>query len=150
MIKRFLGDAFWILSCQFWSIVLHSGARLPIHTLNYWTEQSVVPCFYLEVCLNVTFLIVDLWQSCVCFIRSGVTRCTLLLVLSLDRMCQHGYMRCSGHTSVHLRTASLQNLAVQQDFHSLSVSLWNYLANPVFDGVGLTGFKSRANASLLA
>ena len=31
------------LSSQFWSIVLHSGARVPIHTLNYWTEQSVVP-----------------------------------------------------------------------------------------------------------
>ena len=43
MIGRFLGDAFDVLSCQFWSIVLQSGARLPIHTLNYWTEQSVVP-----------------------------------------------------------------------------------------------------------
>ena len=30
-----------------------------------------------------------------------------------------GYMRCSGRTSVHLCTASLQNLAVQQDFYSL-------------------------------
>ena len=40
--------------------------------------------------MNVTFLIVDPWQSCVCFIRSGVTRCTLLMVLSLDRMCQRG------------------------------------------------------------
>ena len=27
---------------------------------------------------------------------------------------------------------------------------WNDLSNPVFDGVGLAGFKSRANASLLA
>ena len=44
-IDRFLGDAFGVLSCQFWSIVLQSGARLPIHTLNYWTEQSVVPDF---------------------------------------------------------------------------------------------------------
>ena len=32
----------------------------------------------------------------------------------------------------------------------LSVSLWNDLADPVFDGVGLAGFKSRANAFLLA
>ena len=31
-----------------------------------------------------------------------------------------------------------------------SVSLWNDLASSVFDGVGLAGFKSRANASLLA
>ena len=56
----------------------------------------------------MTFLIVDLWQSCVCFIRSGVTQCTLLMVLSVDRMCQRGYTQCSGHTLVHLCTASLQ------------------------------------------
>ena len=31
-----------------------------------------------------------------------------------------------------------------------SVSLWNDLADPVFDGVGLVGFKTRANAFLLA
>ena len=30
-----------------------------------------------------------------------------------------GYTRCSGRTSAHLCTASLQNLAVQQDFYSL-------------------------------
>ena len=35
-------------------------------------------------------------------------------------------------------------------FLPISVSLWNDLANPVFDGVGLVGFKSRANAFLLA
>ena len=40
--------------------------------------------------MNVTFLIIDPWQSCVCFIRSGVTQCTLLMVLSLDPICQHG------------------------------------------------------------
>ena len=32
----------------------------------------------------------------------------------------------------------------------LSVSLWNDLADPLFDGVGLVGFKSRASAFLLA
>ena len=35
-------------------------------------------------------------------------------------------------------------------FIHLSVSLWNDLSDPVFDGVGLAGFKSRANAFLLA
>ena len=35
-------------------------------------------------------------------------------------------------------------------FVPLSVSLWNALSDPVFDGVGLVGFKSRANAFLLA
>ena len=32
----------------------------------------------------------------------------------------------------------------------LTVSLWNDLADPVFDGVGLASFKSRVNAVLLA
>ena len=44
-IDHFLGDAFCFFSCHYLSIVLQSGARLPIHTLNYWTEQSVVPGF---------------------------------------------------------------------------------------------------------
>ena len=35
-------------------------------------------------------------------------------------------------------------------FIPLSVSLWNDLANPVFDSVLLAGFKSKANAFLLA
>ena len=90
MIDRFLGDAFRVLSCQFWSTVLQSGSRLQIHTLNYWTLKSVVPGFKLGVCLSVTLLIVDLWKSCACFIRSGVIRCTLLMVLYLDHMCQCG------------------------------------------------------------
>ena len=38
----------------------------------------------------------------------------------------------------------------RRTFIPLSVSLWNDLGDPVFDGVGLTGFKSRANAFLLA
>ena len=35
-------------------------------------------------------------------------------------------------------------------FVPLSVSLWNDHADPIFDDVGLAGFKSRANAFLLA
>ena len=43
--RALLGRCFRVLSHGFWSIVLQSGARLPIHTLNYWKEQSVVPGF---------------------------------------------------------------------------------------------------------
>ena len=43
-----------------------------------------------------------------------------------------------------------RTLHYSRTFIPFSVSLWNDLANPVFDGVGLAGFKSRANASLLA
>ena len=45
MIDRFFGDDFMVLSCEFWSVVLQSGARLTIHPFNYWTKQSVVPGF---------------------------------------------------------------------------------------------------------
>ena len=38
----------------------------------------------------------------------------------------------------------------RRSFMPLSVTLWNDLSDPVFDGVGLAGFKSRANAFLLA
>ena len=38
----------------------------------------------------MTLLIVDPWQSFVCFTRSGVKRCTLLMVLNMYRMCHCG------------------------------------------------------------
>ena len=38
----------------------------------------------------------------------------------------------------------------RRTFVPFSVSLWNALSDPVFDGVGLARFKSRAYASLLA
>ena len=105
--------------------------------------------FLTGVGLSVTLLIVDLLQFFVCCIRPGVTRCIHLMMHYLDRMCSEGNTRCPGLTSVYLCATSLQNLAVPQDFCSLSVSLWNYLADPMFDGVRLAGFKSRANAFLL-
>ena len=37
-----------------------------------------------------------------------------------------------------------------RSFVSLSVSLWNDLSDPVFDGVGLAGFISRASAFVLS
>ena len=45
----------------------------------------------------------------------------------------------------HCRT-----LQYRRTFVPLSVSLCNDLADPVFDGVGLVGLNSKANAFLLA
>ena len=95
--------------------------------------------------MSVTLLIVDLWQNCVCCIRSGVTLCTLLIVLYLDRMCQCGYTRCSGcnryaHAPPRRRTSQYRRI-----FIPLSVSLWTDFAELLFNGVGLEGFRSRAN-----
>ena len=83
-------------------------------------------------------------------IRSGVTQCTLFMVLYLCRMC-----RCGLHAALiahryayappRCRTSNYSRTIVP-----LSVFLWNDLGEPVFDGVGLVGFKSRANALFLA
>ena len=43
-----------------------------------------------------------------------------------------------------------RTLQYNRTFIPFSVSLWNDLASSVVDGLGLAGFKSRANASLLA
>ena len=54
----------------------------------------------------------------VCCIRSGVSRCTLLMVLYLDCICARaGYTLCYCCTTLYLCASSLQNLAVQQDFY---------------------------------
>ena len=44
--------------------------------------------FLTGVCLSIIFLFVYPRQSCVCFIRSGVTQCTLVMVLYQDSICQ--------------------------------------------------------------
>ena len=58
-----------------------------------------------------------------------------------------GALAANRYTSAPPRCRTLQ---YSRTFIPFSVSLYNDLANPVFDGVGLAGFKSRANASLLA
>ena len=63
---------------EYYSAVWCSAADTHLKLL----DRAVIPARFLTgVCLSVTFLIVDPWQSCVCFIRSGVTQCTLLMVL---------------------------------------------------------------------
>ena len=47
------------------------------------------------------------------------------------------------YTSVPPRCGTLQYC---RTFVPLTLSLWNNLADPIFDGVGLADFKSRANA----
>ena len=58
----------------------------------------------------------------------------------------HGALVAHTHsfTPPHCRTSQYR-----RSFAPLSVSLWSNLSDPVFDGVGLVGFKSRANAFLL-
>ena len=72
------------------------------------------------------------------------------MLLYLDRMCQCGlHAVLWSHIGKRMHRLAAEPRSTTGLLFPLSVSLWNYLANPVFDGVGLAGFKSRANAFLL-
>ena len=84
-------------------------------------------------------------------IVSGVSRCTLLIVLFLYCICQCGlHAVLWSHNGTLMRRLAAEPRSTAGLFIPLLVSLWNDLANPVFDGVGLAGFNIRANAFLLA
>ena len=58
-----------------------------------------------------------------------------------------GVLVAHRHSFVPLRCRTSQH---RRTFVPLSMTLWNDLSDPVFDGVGVAGFKRRANAFLLA
>ena len=73
------------------------------------------------------------------------------MVLYLDRVCQCGLHEVLwSHIGTLMHRLAAELLQYSRTFIPFSVSLWDDLANPVFDGVGLAGFKSRASASLSA
>ena len=88
-------------------------------------------------------VIIDLYHYCVCCIRMGATRCTLLMMLDLDRM---AVWITSGALVAHRYTYVPPRCRISQPrriFIPLPGSLWNDLTDTVFYGVGLAGFKSR-------
>ena len=94
----------------------------------------------------------------VCYIRSGVTRCTFTMCSTCAVCVSVGYTRCSGSTPVYFCSASLYSCCILAPprssllpqfagpvFIPLSVSLWNNLADPVFDVVcGTGGFQEQS------
>ena len=95
--------------------------------------------------MSVTLLIVDPWQSCMLF----TMRCNPVHPLNgvLPGPYVPVWVTC-GAWAAHQYTYALPCCRTSQysrTFFPLSVSLWNDLANSVFDSVGLVGFKSRAN-----
>ena len=112
--------------------------------------------------------LLDRVVSGACFLAGGVLNCDLSHRRSVAVLCtlykircnlmhplygtlptcalcaDPGYTQCFDRTSVYYCASPLQNL------YSPLVSLWNDLVDPVLDGVGLAGFKSRSNAFLLA
>ena len=148
MIDRFLGDAFVVLSCSFWSTVLQCGARLPIHTLNYW---SVVLVFLttgvfewdINHCRSVAvlYMLYKIWCNMMHSLYGALPVPYVLVQVTRGDLVAHRYTNAppSCRTSQYRRT-----------LNPLLVSLWNDLADHVFDFVGLAGFKSMAIAFLLA
>ena len=63
---------------------------VPIHTLKL-LDRAVSGAWFLTGAVFECD-IVDPWQYCVCCIRSGVTRCNLVMVLYLDRTSQCGFL----------------------------------------------------------
>ena len=134
---------FWSLSCRSRSIAEQCGVQLPIHTLNYSTELSGMLVFS--------------WRVLECYLvhlRSVAVLCMLFQIKSIPMHLlsgalpfkyvggafianNHSFALPSFRTSQHSRT-----------FVPISVSLRNDLGCPVYEGVGLAGFKSKANAFL--
>ena len=100
------------------------------------------------------------------FLTGGVFKCDIAHRRSVAVLCMLYKIRCN---PVHPLNSALPGPYVpvrvthrciyerprcrtsqySRTFIPLSVSIWNDLANAVFDGVGLAGFKSRTNAFLL-
>ena len=78
---------FVLIVLEYYSAVWCSAADTHLRLLNRVVSDA---SFLTAVCLSVTFHIVDLWQYYVCCTRSGVTRCTLFMILFLCRMCRCG------------------------------------------------------------
>ena len=150
MIDRFLGDALDVLSCQFWSC-------------------SAVWCSATDTHLKLLDRAVSGSQ----FLTGGVFECDISHRRSVAVLSMLYKIKCnpvhtlngalpgpyvpvrftSGALVAHPYTyvpPRCRTLQYSRSFIPFSVSLWNDLANSVFDDVGLAGFKSRANASLLA
>ena len=150
MIDHMLGDAFGVLYCQFWSTV------------------SAVFCSAADTYLKL----LDLAVSGTQFLTGDVFECDIAHRRSVAVLCMLYKIRCNsmhqlndalprpyvpvrvtrGALVAHRYTFAPPRCRTSQYsriFVPLSVSLWNDLADPVFDGVELAGFKSRENAFLL-
>ena len=136
MIDRFLGDAFLVLSCPFWSTVLHCASRLPVYTLIKLMDRAV---------------------NGARFLTRGLFECDITHCRSLAILCMLYKIRCNpvhplygalpgpyvpvrvtrGALVAHRFTYAPPRCGTSQhgrSFIPLSVSFWNDLANPIFDG----------------
>ena len=141
-----MGDAFGVLSCPFCSTILKCGARLSINTINYWTFTVS----------GASFLAGRVFEGDLAHRRSVEELCMLSKIrrnpmhplngalpgLYVPVRVTRGAVIAYRYTYAPPRCRTSQ---YRSTIIALSVSLWNNLGHRVFDGVGLEGFKSRAN-----
>ena len=127
---------------EYCSTVWCSPAVTHIKLLNRVGKKLV---FKMGLCLSVTLLIVDLSQYVLCLLYKikynpmhplyGAIPVPYVPVLVIrGSLVVHRYT----YAPPRCRTSQFR-----RTFISLSPSLWNDSADPVFDGVGLAGFKRR-------
>ena len=149
MIDRFLGDALGVLSCPY----LEYGSAVWCSAVD--THLKLLDC-----------------AVCGASWTGGVFECDLAHRLSVGVLSVLYKIRCNPMhphygalpvTYVPMRVtrdavignrytyehSRCRNSQYRRTFIRLPVSLWNDFGDPVFDDVGLTGFKSRANAFLV-
>ena len=133
MLSGFCPASFGVL---FGSVVL--GCRHIPKLLNLVVSGA---SFLIEGVFSVTFIIVDLWQYCECCVRSSITDASSLWC-SIPVLFVPVWVIChSGGISVYLRSSSLQNFAVPQEFYSpISISV-NRSWWPCIRRCGCFGFQ---------
>ena len=128
---------------------------------------SAVRCSAADTHLKLLYRVV----SGACFLAGGVLNCDLSHRRSAAVLCMLYKIRCipkhplcgalpvpyvpvrvtRGALIAHLYTFAPPRCRTSQyRMTFIPLSFWNDLVDPVFDGVGLAGFKSRSNAFLLA
>ena len=132
MIDRFLGDALGVLSCPY----LEYGSAVCF----FWTG-GVFDC---DLAHRLSVGVLSMLYNITC--KPKHPHYDALPVTYVPMRVTRDTVIGNRYTYEHPRC---RNSQYRRTFIRLLVSLWNDLGDPVFDDMGLTGFKSRANAFLV-
>ena len=139
MIGRSYWDLFRALSCRFWSIVQQCGARLPLKLLDRVVRGAG---FLAGGVLESNLAHRRSVECCACNLRLRVTRCILWAVHFLCRICRLVILVVLRLlVGTRLRILAVDLLSTVEPLMPSQCLFWNVLGEPVFDGVGLAGFK---------
>ena len=124
MIDCSLGDAFGFCPASFRSIVLQCDARLPMHIHKLLDRVVRVQCFPTGCVFecNIAHRRSAAFKYACCSIISGVTRCSLFMMLYLCSMFQ-----CGLHAELWVHIGIFMNLISAETRNSVSFFPFAYL-----------------------